>query len=253
MSQLIHIDFKRRIQVSSRVPIEAPVRPDPKDMFGHYDYMIECIRARFGDDLPAHFPVYKQSLKTNIFDTYGHGCVHNSIHQKRTTLWNKPFPIPADLRAIDKYLSARSGKVLVLGDKSDPFMWMDQKYSVTKSVLELANKHHVSLEIRTMSDLCAMDTYFNLIKEGEGGHSIVMQMGFSDPVLAIDTIERAVSPGAPSLTRRQHAIDKLVSAGITVHTKTTDLASLTKAQRIEFSRATGSTVEYYLSEVRGAK
>lgn len=270
MKNVINVDFKRRMIISgpSFETRESTARDlfnqdPPQDMFSHFDHMIQCIEARFGDELPSHGPIYKQTFKGPIFDTYGHGCAHNSIHQyrpKKNEPWNRPIPFPADLRAIETYLKKNKNRVLRLGKKSDPFMWLDGKYSVTKSTLELANKYNVSLVIHTMSDLCACPDYLELIKAG--GHSIVMQMGFGELIGvkspegfsgysgtdALERIERMVSPGAASILRRKHAIEKLKEAGVEVREQWFSLKDLTKEQKAYFEKATGSTVEYWIGE-----
>lgn len=247
--QLIYVDFKLRRVVSNAVEYTRRgmslenelVRPDREtDRIGHWKYMINCIEARYGSDQPEQGCVYKQPLKMAIFDSYGYGCVHNSIHQYRGgKYWNKPFPMPADLSAIEAYLKRFKGKVLRLGYKSDPFMWMDQKYGITKSILEIANENDVQLVIHTMSDLCAHEDYLSLLVRGK--HSIIMQCGFDDVRLRTDKIERCVSPGAPSIARRESALRKLVDAGVEcqqVWTKTDEIFN--DAKKLDyFRRATG--------------
>lgn len=210
------------------------------DRIGFWKRTIEDIESRYEGCMPKQGCVYKQSLKTAIFDTYGYGCVHNSIHQYRGgQYWNKPFPMPADLPKIEVYLKRFKGKFLRLGSKSDPFMWIDQKYQITKSVLEIANENDVQLIIHTMSDLCAHDDYAILLKRG--GHSIVMQMGFEDLRLRTEPIERAVSPGAPSLKRRQLAVEKLAKHGVDVEICFTHIDEIlnNKTKVNYFRRSTG--------------
>lgn len=196
--------------------IEASEIPTPKElnMFEEFDRMQTNIQNRYEDHLPKQGTVYKQKLtkNTNSFDSYGYGCVHNSVHQympRRGEIWNKPMPMPADLRQIDAFLRSHSGKVLRLGLKSDPFMWMDHKYGMTKSVIRLANQYKVSLVIHTLSDLCAHEDYLDLIKAGD--HLVVMQMG-----LSCEKLEHLASPGGPSNARRERTIEILKSAGVEV-------------------------------------
>ncbi len=215
---VIFFDFKKQVRLSKPLehsPRYVGIEPKSEDIFEQYHYQIKCLEARYGDNQPKKGVVYNQPLKGMIFDTYGRGNVHNSIHQykpKSKKDWNSPMPFPADMVAIDKFLKSRSGKVLVLGSKSDPFMWMDHKYQITKSVIALANKYDVVLCINTMSDLCANDDYLDLLKAGD--HQITMNMGFSDET---ETESRLNSPGAPSIKRREQAITKLKDAGIEVY------------------------------------
>lgn len=213
MSKVVFYDFinKRYLETSAR----ADQEPAPAvDMFGEFDAHIKGIVNRFGDkEFRASLP-YAQSFKAS-FDTYGHGCTNNSLHEyqpKPADHWNRPFPVPADLRAIDRFLQGKAGQTIRVGGKSDPFMWMDKKYRVTKYTLELANKYGVKLELYTMSDLCANSDYADLLVAGD--HTVVMRLGYAN-----ETLERRASPGAPSMARRLHAIAELQSRGVTVRTK----------------------------------
>ena len=215
---IVYVDFKNRRAISgpshsaTAKPLLNDFQPRSIDPIAHWKRMVESCEARFSDNQPEQGCVYKQPLNKPIFDTYGNGNAHNSLHQYMPTnrkYWNSPTPFQGDLPAIETYLKRNGGKVLVLGHKSDAFMWMDTRYEITKSVLEIANKHNVQLEIRTMSDLCACNDYLDLIIKGK--HSVVMTMGFSEIGEAdlAEKYEKSVSPGAPSLKRRQLAIDKL--------------------------------------------
>ncbi len=211
---VLQVDFKRRVLIHGPIQPSNFVErtPETQDLFELYDYHMRCIEARYGEQLPKQGIVHTQAFKHSELDTYGFGCVHNSSHQympKKDEVWNQPMPMPADLRAIDAYFKRTVGPVIKVGVKSDPFMWMDAKYGITKSVLQLANKHCLALELHTMSDLCAHDDYIELLE----GHTIVMQLGFENAA-----IERYLSPGAPSRLRQERAIERLRAAGITVRT-----------------------------------
>lgn len=229
----------------------ASFQKAPETMFEKFDHSITCIVARYGDNPPPQAPIFEQSFRGNIFDTYGHGNVHNSIHQwKGGKYWNRPIPFPADLRKIESYLKKNSGKVLRLGQKSDPFMWMDHTYSVTKFTLELALKYDVQLSIQTMSDLCAHDDYLDLIKQGN--HQVVIHFGFEE--IQDEQAERVLSPGAPSLKRRFSAFQKLKDAGVDCIQMYSSVHSMNKKEQLEFKKRMGCTVEAYLrSAVMGAK
>lgn len=256
---LVFVDFRARIIVDRpayRTVVEhSSAEPEITDVLAHFDYMINCIRARYGTNQPKQGVIYEQNITSRGFDTYGWGCVHNSVHQyfpKKGELWNRPMPMPADIRHIKTVLYNKGGQKLRCGLKSDPFTWMDQKYGQTKKVLMLANEYKVRLKFHTMSDLCAHDDYIHLIEQG--GHEIVMQMGFehlkfADPDLhgPANKLERQLSPGAPSLGRRVTAIQKLESAGVKVTRKYTDLRKLIKNKSIlkEICRRTGTGESYW--------
>lgn len=212
MNNLIHINFKTRSLEPAWYRNEIPEVTIDKNMFEVFDETMVGFHARFGQ-VPLKNYTYPQKFGTK-FDTYGFGCVHNSIHQyrpKKNELWNRPCPIMANLRDIDTFLSKQSGKTIQLGHKSDAFMWLEQKYKMSRHTLELANKYGVKLEILTISDLVAHVDYLDLIKMGD--HTVKMIMGYQDET---DEESRIISPGAPSIKRRLLAIDKLKEFGIVV-------------------------------------
>lgn len=237
LTNVISIDFRRRVKAEA-IDIET-VSAASLGIFERYDYQIKCIQKRFGENQSYGGVVYKATPLAEGFDTYGRGNVHDSLHQWQPLTpaeklsFNRPLPFPADLRAIDKLLERSEGTAIRLGVKSDPFMWMDKKYCITKSVIELATKHGVTLVIHTMSDLPAETDYINLLIED--GHKIVMHMGFKQMRFMDDaSLERYISPGAPSRSRRERAIGKLIERGVNVCTKYTDLSKMIKNNKMFF-------------------
>ncbi len=262
---LIAVNFKTR-QIVERVnapaleehPADTGRELTDADLFADFDHKIECIQNRFGDTPPHGGVVYNGAVTAKGFDTYGRGNVHNSIHQWRPKTpaekdaWNRPMPFPADLRKIDKGLRKLTGKTVRVGLKSDAFMWMDRKYNVTLSTIKLATKHGVKLEFHTMSDLCAHDDYISELKAG--GHSVVMQVGFQHMLSDVESnsLERKISPGAPSIPRRLEAIEKLTKAGVSVRKVYSDLGEIIKDKELfnYLCRTTGTGPDYW---VGGAK
>lgn len=230
-NNILYVNFKTRRLVESRnETVNSPQEVketfrDNETVFERYDRTITSIQARFGENQPTggcivKSTIYKLDGVTSL-ETYGRGDCHNSFHKykvkqklEKSGYWNRPIPFPVDLRAINKVLLKNKNKTLVMGQASDPFQWMDQRYKNTHSTLQLANKHGVKLKIETMSDLCAHDDYIDLLIDG--GHKIIMHMGIEG---FTDAQERLLSPGAPSLNRRHTAISKLLSVGVKVTTK----------------------------------
>lgn len=214
---VICLDTFRNNRTIKHIVIETIVTQT--SLAEEWESMKDSLNARFGPHQPKNGIVVKQPLtkyKNEYWlDTYGRGCVHNSIWEpfrtslKRRSIYNRPMPFPCDFYAIEKILKRYEGKTLNLGLKSDPFMWMDSKYGHTKRVLMLAQKYNVSFIIHTMSDLIAHSDYIDLLK----GHSVVMNLGSG-----VDQDERENSPGAPSVTRRQKAVEVLREFGIKVDT-----------------------------------
>ena len=176
-----------------------------------YNKLMKNLKLRYPEKkIPSSL------VTTNNFDSYIEGCTHNSVFQWHPTAynattkkWNSPIPFPVDLRKAFKLI--HNNKKLVLGVKSDPFMWLDNKYCITKKIIRYANRCRTSLEINTMSDLCAQEEYIKLLLIG--GHTINMLM--SSPHCT-EHLERLLSPGTPSIHRRQLAIEKLRRLGVSV-------------------------------------
>ena len=168
-------------------------------------YLKNVLSARFGDKQPRGGVLNKRPILGGWIDTYGCGNCHTSVFQyspKDKRNFNRPMPFPSDFRLIIKFLSKNKGKTLNVGLKSDPFMWMELKYTVTKKLIRLANKWDIKLNFHTMSDLVAHDAYVDLLKGHN--HSVVMNLGCGN-----DREERSLSPGAASLKRRLQALIKL--------------------------------------------
>ncbi len=204
------------------------------------ELIFDNLRARFGDSQPIGGVVNTNSVKvtksTIYIDTYGRGNVHNSIWQykpkgfKDKKDWNRPMPFPSSIKTLKKVIEENKGKSFTLGYKSDPFMWMDMKYGITKEFLRLANINDINLTIETMSDLIGHDDYLNLL---DGNYcEVVMNMGGG----VSDEQERLDSPGAPSILRRVKVVDKLKSAGIKVKYrvkgKLTDIFNYSDSQKV---------------------
>jgi hypothetical protein len=179
------------------------------------------IAARFGENQPRGGVVAGLPKPKNVLDSYGRGCISNCVactpKEMGTTTgyWNRPMPMPVDITAIERRLRNSAGKTLRLGLKSDPFMWMDRKYGVTKAVLELARFHGVRLNIFTKSDLVALDEYLPLLK----GHTVTFQLLTHGG----EHIAQLLEPGAPSNLRRLDAIERLKAAGVEVRVRLIDM------------------------------
>jgi hypothetical protein len=207
MSNIYCIRTGRALTASDLVPTE---------LVGYSDQLIiDRLEARFGDSQLKGGMINLNSVKVTkskvYIDSYGRGNTHNSIWQyKAKTNWNRPMPFPSMTYTIRKAFETYKNKEFVLGYKSDPFMWADMKYGTTKEVLRLAQLNNIKLTIETMSDLVAHDNYLELLQ----GCIIVMNMGSGD-----ENTEREDSPGAPSIARREKAVEKLKEYGIKVQYK----------------------------------
>jgi len=224
MGTLYSLDiFRKTRDKNSAIIKTAPIenKTSTIDRYGFDNSIYENIANRYGEVQPKGGVIYKTPVYGMKLDSYGRGNCHNSVFQympKSTTNWNRPIPFPSDIEKVYQAIEKNKGKVMVLGYKSDPFMWMDHKYKITQAILRCATANKVQLVINTMSDLCAHSEYIELIKAGN--HSITMNMSLNNDN---EHLERLLSPGAPSLKRRKEAIAKLKEYGIEVNIKTCTL------------------------------
>jgi len=177
----------------------------PKNYSEHVDQVTDKIRARYGDNQPENLGKIGSQKST-----YAFGDVHNSILQPETSAkysqksghWNAPMPFP------DKFDPVKANGVLgadLLEGGSDPFMWMDKKYGLTKQALDEFGPQ--IKKINTRSDLVAQDDYINRIaKTGAEVNIIIPTMD--------EHMAAMVEPGAPSIKRRLLAFTKLKENGI---------------------------------------
>lgn len=185
--------------------------------------LTERLMARFGDNQPKGGVINTACVKhvadTLTIDTYGRGDSHNAPTTvggktteplKQSGQWNRPHPFPSDWKQIAKAIKDASITEIIIGDKSDPFMWMDSKYNMSKNLLKELIGKPCKITIRTRSDLIAHEDYIRILQ----GLNVTVQMVFSD--CKDDQEARLIEPGAPSRERRYKAIGALNKAGIKV-------------------------------------
>jgi DNA repair photolyase len=169
----------------------------------------------------------QQCLYAFEVDTYGRGCVHNCLYcyakaeLTQHGYWNNPYPVPVDLNEIRKtfYTVFETDKKskwreimekripLRIGSMSDSFMWLDDKYKVTKEFLKILDFYNYPFVVFTRSDLIAEDDYLSLIRKDLS--AIQFSMSSTN-----DELNRKIEPGAPSAKRRLAALEKINKAGI---------------------------------------
>jgi DNA repair photolyase len=226
------------IEYAMRKKLDALKGSKYPDTFDWSTY--DKIADRYGDKQPRGGVVFKTTFKlvnhhsscskchyAFEIDSYGRGCVHNCeyCYAKEQLsahgYWNRPMPFPVDLSEVRKifYTVFETEKPniwrevmekrvpLRIGSMSDSFMWMDQKYGVTKELLRILNFYNYPYLIFTRSDLAAHEDYIGLIdpKLGSVQYSI---SGNNEKLI------KAIEPGAPSVTRRFAALKTLAEAGI---------------------------------------
>lgn len=242
------VEFAPLVKELSKVeigPLESQMReklaklkatryPDSFD-WGVYDR----ISTRYQDGQPRGGLVFKTGLRlvnhhascSKCFyafelDTYGRGCMHNCSYcyakeiLTRHGSWNQPQPFPLDLTEIRKVFytvfetqkPSKWRKILEqriplrLGSMSDSFMWIDLKYGVTKELLKILSFYKYPHIIFTRSDLVAHDDYLEYLDRKLAAVQFSISGGN-------EKIARIVEPGAPGITRRLVALQKLAEHG----------------------------------------
>lgn len=150
------------------------------------------------------------------------GDIHNSLYAPKGSSWssgkwgdtNKGVGgIPRGLTPDKLPMDAQGRRVLGEGVElgtNEPLMWMDQKYGVTKQLLEEA--FDTPLTVKTRSDLIATDNYIEKLNPSK--HEVEMHI-----LTPNEEIGKIVEPGAPSMKRRMLAIKKLIETGVPVRMK----------------------------------
>lgn len=194
------------------------------------------IVSRYGGELPKHGVTFEKPVKRRKgrhieIDSYGMGDVHDVQHTSGFSSslspkgnpkknWNIPIPKLSNLLKVIEAIKYGNAESFTLGANSDPFQWMDRKYKVTHEILlqltdlaryraRLGNK--ITVLINTRSDLIATDTYLELIKNLKEHANVEIRI-FRPTVKGQPITEHAtrlLEPGAPSLKRRELALNAL--------------------------------------------
>lgn len=232
------IPFNASIKINELVEptFETPVYDDIKQRFNklklisNYNSKFDPqvyreLELRFAEKPPKNGIVYKKAIHDFedklTLDSYGNGCNHDVILNKYKEmltahgLWNRPFPLPLDISKLwmqlyiafetDRFCNLRERlqkEPIHLGVLSDPFMWMDRKFKITKEVLRLLDHYNVKYIIHTRSDLIGHDEYIQELNPDLCEINIIISS-------LNDAYNRLMEPGAPSAKRRLKAYQKL--------------------------------------------
>lgn len=94
---------------------------------------------------------------------------------------------------------------------TDPYQPAENKYKITREVLEIFLKHHNALMLTTKSDLVLRD--LDILTK-------IAETGFLNVVITVPTMDETlrenIEPRAPSVEQRLKVIQELHEAGITV-------------------------------------
>lgn len=139
------------------------------------------------------------------------GCSHACIYcyarfMKRFTGHNEEWGEFIDVKInaadlIPKNLEKYSDKSLVIGSVTDPYQKAEEKYEITRQILEKLIDYPSRVDIITKSNLVTRD--IDILKKFKNLR-VVFSLGQSD-----DKAVEKLEPGAPSITERINALKSL--------------------------------------------
>jgi hypothetical protein len=163
---------------------------------------IARLAMRFDTDLESVLMTPKIVTRGNalVVRTYN-GNVHTGKMPD-----SQSMPFPYDLREYSKVLHQYDHLIL----EDECFMHMDMKYKLTlkflKDLIAYTPKNLKTITIRTRSDLFAHDCYLDLLAELK---QLGIRIKFNLYGMTIsESTNKRKWPGAPSVKRRQRALDK---------------------------------------------
>jgi len=164
------------------------------------------------------------------------GCAHNCTYCYARALktirqqWNPESPKYIDTSLLQKYFSkvfsskkppesplgrAIWNRVLIrIGTDTDPFQPCERTLKITKKALEILNDNSYPYIITTKSDTVSEPEYVQLLKTSPAGAIVQFT------IISLDgDLVRRLEPGAPGISRRLTAMEKLRDEGIYVQTR----------------------------------
>jgi len=167
-------------------------------------------------------------IKANSqYDVFGHdyyfniyrGCSHRCIYcDSRASVYRvKNFDTEVIVKEncvelLDQELARKRERSVIgiSGAMCDVYMPIERELKYTRKVLEVIERHKFAVQIHTKSDLVLRD--LDLIKEinSNANANVLFTITAFD-----DNLSRRLEPGAPSTSRRLHALKQLSDEGIT--------------------------------------
>lgn len=112
--------------------------------------------------------------------------------------------IENELKTLDK-------RIVFLGSNSDPYNIREEKFALTRQILELLLKYEIPLTLLTKSDLVLRD--LDIIEKLNAKNLVLIQF----TVIADNFKSSLLEPNAVSVDKRIDAIKKISTRGIPVH------------------------------------
>lgn len=150
----------------------------------------------------------------NPYKGCAYGCLYCYVRSNKASLRSpNPWGSYVDARVntpeqLEKELALKKPTCVLLGSTTECFQPAEQKYSLTKRVLEILNKHKVYYVILTRAPL--IQEYVSLLARGYCRKVYFTVNDF------VPELKAALEPQSPSMEARCEAIEKLLKHGIPV-------------------------------------
>lgn len=133
----------------------------------------------------------------------------NKVISKRAGEWGKYVDIRINApELLEKEIISKKPKCVLLGSTTDCFQPIEKKYRITKTILEILNKHKIHYSILTRSP--DITEYSYLLKQGFCRKIYFTINNFSAE------LKNKLEPKSPGFELRFRAINKMLDEGINV-------------------------------------
>ncbi len=143
------------------------------------------------------------------------GCAYcyvrlNKQARKRDAAWGTYVDVKVNALAIlERELTGELPGRVLLGSTTEVYQPVEERYQLTRQILERLNRETIAVTIMTRSLLIERD--IDLLKENRDAIVYFTLSPFSNAV------QHVLEPGAPANEERMRVIERLIDAGITVH------------------------------------
>jgi len=133
----------------------------------------------------------------------------NKVISRRPGEWGKYVDIRVNAAALlEKEIAAKKPKCVLLGSTTDCFQPAERKYAITKSILEILNRHKVFYHILTRSPDIA--EYVDLLRQG-----FCRKIYFTINNISSE-LKNKLEPKSPGFESRAKAINRMLDENISV-------------------------------------
>ncbi|MBN2571303.1 MAG: radical SAM protein [Ignavibacteriales bacterium] len=157
----------------------------------------------------------------NLYRGCSHNCVYCDGRDERYFIdgefgkdimvkRNAPELLRNELNPARKRIPIKKGYFMIGGGVSDSYQPIEEKYKITKSVLEIINSYNYPVHILTKSTLVLRD--LDLLKENNENNKTIVSFSFSS---VDDDTSKIFEPNVAAPSEKLEVIKKIKSKGIT--------------------------------------